>query len=275
MNGTQPVTAYEDRMAGPDSQASRATALLQDSAEGNPRHRATAAHRGENQEAGRAVTAVRAMATLLAQLLHATFGSCVWTPTVHSLCYDVPEAFAIADLYPGREDSIEGCQQLARTILQRCLGMGDRNSECLRRWYGLLAARRRVRPADQFVKHELKRQLASYNLSRGAAVKRATQVLDRYTVMNGGRQVTGPPSSVQKGYHPIGHDPEGSWTEELYTKMHAAPSLTKLLLGHDDAVFGAVRTTTDMSKEEENVDAQKRAGAVPTKASSSSSPSSC
>ena len=74
-----------------------------------------------------------------------TFGRCVWTPTLHSLCCDVPEEFAIADLFPGREDSIEGCQQLATTILKKCLGAGDRNTECLRRWIALLGARTQER----------------------------------------------------------------------------------------------------------------------------------
>ena len=141
----------------------------------------------------RAVGRVRSMAALLAQLLHGTFGPCVWTPTLHSLCFDVPGAFADADLYPGREDSIEGCQQLARTILKKCVGAGDRNSETLRRWYGLLSARRSVVPAHKFIVKALRRQLIQWNTTRAQALKRAEAVVLRYAKLNGGEEVGGPP----------------------------------------------------------------------------------
>ena len=151
----------------------------------------------------RAVARVRAMAALLGQLLHGTFGRCVWTPTLHSLCYDVPDAFAIADLYPGREDSIEGCQQLARTILKKCVGVGDRNSETLRRWYALLGARRRVVPAPKFLVVALRRQLIQWNTKRAQAVTRAEAVLQLYTDLNGGEPVSGPPLNTYICvYHP-------------------------------------------------------------------------
>ena len=178
----------------------------------------------------RAVARVRAMAALLAQLLHGTFGPCVWTPTLHSLCYDVPGAFAIADLFPGREDSIEGCQQLARTILKKCVGAGDRNTETLRRWYGLLGARRRVVPAQKFVDKALKRQLIQWNTNRAQAVTRAEAVLKRYTDLNGGEQVSGPPLDPwvcvrhpnfdmreRSLYNPEDKTPPGKWSNAFGT----------------------------------------------------------
>jgi hypothetical protein len=206
----------------------------------------------------RASKEVASMCSLLAQLLHGTFGPAVWTPSVHSVCYDVPRAFKEGDLFGGREDSIEGCQSLARGILARCLGSEERNAECLRRWLALLAARRQVIPALVFIMTSLKRQLASWNTKRCASVDKAMGVVAKYQELNGGFKITGPPPQPEE---PGGGEtlPGCVWTPEAFQYVFGTPSLTDRLRKHDTTLFGEVAVSLDGGNTRAGVEAMATA----------------
>lgn len=81
--------------------------------------------------------AVRQMAATLDLLLHSVFGfGSIWTPTVHTLIHDVVRWYCDLhlDLFFGNEQSIESCQQRARSMLYHLQSSKEKNTDMILRW---------------------------------------------------------------------------------------------------------------------------------------------